>query len=676
MSVIGRGHRAPVLISVSLIALAASLPAAEVVVEAARESLTQPGVDAARERVAQQPGGASVVDAESYRTGRASTWQDMLGYAPGVFVQPRFGADESRLSIRGSGLSRTFHGRGVLVLVDGVPANLADGGVDFQAVSPVLLDHVEIHRGAQGAIDGSSTLGGALVLASPTGRTAATLTVRGEAGSFGYVRGAVSGGAAHGAWDSWAGATASRSEGYREHARSQDQRVQGNVGYRFSEYAENRLFVGYANSVSELPGSLTKAQFDSDPRQAAAANISGDQHRDYPLLRVSDRVVVEAGSHRFELGGAYSRKDLFHPIFQVLDQLSHDGLGTARYAWRQEANRFTVLATYGAGLTRAKQFINVAGEQGAQTDDGYQRSTNLTIDAADELTLGRTHLSAGVQCNRATRAFDDYQYGGASGADRSDAFTFRGASPRVGVRQELTEAIQLYGNLSRTCEAPTFGELVAVGTEPGLLDLAEQIATTAELGTRGAVERASWELSVYYAWLRDELVAYHVAPGISRTLNADQTRHAGIELGGDAVPLAELADGDRIRLRASYLLSWFRFRDDEQFGNNAIAGIPTHYGRVEGLYERHGWYAGPALEAAGPGFVDHANTTRAAGWILLGAKAGYRVDRGFSAWVEARNLLAKTYAATYGVVTTATPASAVYNPGDGRAIYAGADWRW
>ncbi|MND74016.1 hypothetical protein D3C80_656020 [compost metagenome] len=58
-----------------------------------------------RVEFAQIPGGASVVDAETYKSGRSSTLQDALGLTPGVFVQPRFGAEEARLSIRGSGRS-------------------------------------------------------------------------------------------------------------------------------------------------------------------------------------------------------------------------------------------------------------------------------------------------------------------------------------------------------------------------------------------------------------------------------------------------------------------------------------------------------------------------------------------------------------------------------------------
>ncbi|HNL92141.1 MAG TPA: TonB-dependent receptor plug domain-containing protein, partial [Pseudomonadales bacterium] len=74
---------------------------------------TVPSLVEAEQAARLTPGGANVVDSESYTTGRASTVQDALGYSPGVFVQPRFGAEESRLSIRGSGIQRTFHMRGI-----------------------------------------------------------------------------------------------------------------------------------------------------------------------------------------------------------------------------------------------------------------------------------------------------------------------------------------------------------------------------------------------------------------------------------------------------------------------------------------------------------------------------------------------------------------------------------
>ena len=78
-----------------------------VVITSPPQASTQHTLERAKENVQAIPGGASIVDLNPVREGRQSTWSDSLGLAPGVFIQDRFGSEEARLSIRGSGLSRT-----------------------------------------------------------------------------------------------------------------------------------------------------------------------------------------------------------------------------------------------------------------------------------------------------------------------------------------------------------------------------------------------------------------------------------------------------------------------------------------------------------------------------------------------------------------------------------------
>ena len=116
------------------------VPMPEVVVRAKSDpSLTVPDIDTKRRELAKIPGAAEVINSDSYKRGRSTTIRDALDFAPGVFVQSRFGAEEARISIRGSGIQRTFHGRGIELLQDDVPLNLADGSFDFQAVEPRTL---------------------------------------------------------------------------------------------------------------------------------------------------------------------------------------------------------------------------------------------------------------------------------------------------------------------------------------------------------------------------------------------------------------------------------------------------------------------------------------------------------------------------------------------------------
>ncbi|MEO6699429.1 MAG: Plug domain-containing protein, partial [Paraperlucidibaca sp.] len=171
-------HRQPLALAIAALAASLSTPAwAEHVLPAvtvsadAQNSAFSLSPAQALSELQKAPGGVSVVDAQDYLTGRAGTMEDTLKLAPGVFIASRFGSDEARISIRGSGLQRTFHGRGLLLLQDGVPLNLADGGFDMQAIEPQATRYIEVERGANALRYGGSTLGGAINYVSETGRS-------------------------------------------------------------------------------------------------------------------------------------------------------------------------------------------------------------------------------------------------------------------------------------------------------------------------------------------------------------------------------------------------------------------------------------------------------------------------------------------------------------------------
>ena len=101
----------------------------------------------------------------------ANTLRDVLKNTPGVFVQQRYG-QEMRLSVRGSGISRGFHLRGLELLQDGIPVNAADGSGDFYQIDPLALRSVEVYKGGNALTFGATTLGGAINFVTPTAQTA------------------------------------------------------------------------------------------------------------------------------------------------------------------------------------------------------------------------------------------------------------------------------------------------------------------------------------------------------------------------------------------------------------------------------------------------------------------------------------------------------------------------
>ncbi len=653
------------------------------VVDEADLSLTVPSLETARERIDTTPGGVDIVDAEEYKTGRASTLQDALKYSPGVYVQPRFGSEESRLSIRGSGVQRTFHLRGIKLLQDGVPLNQADGGGDFQAVEPLSTHYIEVYRGANALEYGATTLGGAINFVSPSGFDAPAWQARAEAGSFDYLRGQVSFSGLTEHTDYYTSLSHISQEGFREHAEQSNQRLFSNFGYRLNDSTETRFYLTALTSDSELPGTLTKAQLRSDPEQANPGNVSGDQKRDFDLYRIANKTTYQSGNQRLEASAFYAYKDLFHPIFQVLD-IDYEDYGldfryTSDTLLQGRRNILTLGFSPTRGTADDDRFVNVGGARGARTAESRQTAFNLDFYAENQHYIKPdVALVAGLQLSRASRELDDkFLDEDEDGVDNSLDEIYTGFSPKLGMRYEINESAQIFANVSRSFEPPSFAELAG---GPDVTPVDEQTATTLEIGTRGtlsgngSLDAVRWDAAYYYAKVDDELLSLTDASGDPLgTVNADQTIHQGIEFGMDISFLRDL------NWRQSYLFNDFQFDEDDVFNDNELAGIPRHLYITELVYHHPGgFYAGPNLEWSPQRYaVDHANTLFNNSYKVWGFKFGYRPGKSSLSWfVDARNIFDENYAASTGVTANALGLdSAQFLPGDGRSIFAGIEWK-
>jgi len=635
---------------------------------------TVDSIDEAARRLDQRAGGTAVVDGERYRGGRVSTLADALGYAPGVFIQPRFGAEEARLSIRGSGLQRTFHGRGIEMLQDGSPLNLADGGFDFQAVEPLAARYIEVYRGANALEYGAATLGGAINFVAPTGYDAASIALRAEAGSFGYLRGQVAA-AGHGdRADGYVSLTGLHQDGFRDHAQQENYRLFGNAGFRFSDNVDGRAYITHVDTRSELPGNLTLAQADARPEAAAAGNVALDQRRDFRLDRVAGKLAWSPSQGQsLTVSAYYADKALHHPIFQVLQQDTQDAGVDLR--WRSEGvigGRRNVLiagAAFAQGDTDDDRFANIGGEAGARTNRFDQRASNAKAYLENQTWLSEHWtLVAGAQALESTRRSRDLFVAG--GRDESFDVDYSGVSPKLGIRYLVDDGTQFFANISRSLEPPSFGELTG---GPGVTQVDEQRATTAELGMRIKRERLSVDAALYRAHIDRELLALTDGAGNPLgTVNADRTLHQGLELGlGWRIADAWL-------LSANYLWNDFGFDGDAVYGDNELAGVPPQQLRSELRWSvGESFYVAPNVEWAPQDYyVDHANTFRAPGYAIAGLRVGGRIASQWSWFADARNLTDRKWIASTGVVADAGGRDGGnFLPGDGRSFYVGLEWR-
>ena len=630
--------------------------------------------NAAEERANRTPGGADVVSYEDYADKSVISLRDTLAFSPGVYLQPRYG-QEVRISIRGSGLSRGFHMRGLALLQDGVPINLADDNGDFQELEPIFFDHLEVYRGANALRFGSGTLGGAINGATPTGRSAQGLYLRADVGSFDSYRGLVSAGVTNDNVDAWGAINADTSDGDRDHAKRRSFRFHGNVGLKFSETVSTRFYASYNDIKQEIPGALTFDQALTTPTMASAAAVAGDQARDIVSLRLQNRTTFDWGAFKLDVGGFANSKSLYHPIFQVIDQDSLDIGGFFRADYAAGPVEFTLGGEFRRGTTDARQYVNIAGRRGALVFDADQtaRTANLYGEVRARPMEQLTLIAGGVYADGFRKRRVNVS------TSRDGRIDFDAFSPKFGLLFEPGKTVQFFANYSRSAEFPGFGEVFqTIGTPPVsqvVPTIRPQRAWTAEIGTRGKLGIVNWDLALYRSALKGEMLQYTTNISIpAATFNADRTLHQGVEAA------VEIAPTNWLLLRQVYTYSDFRFRSDSQFGNNRLPVVPKHAYRAEARIGTDTLHIAPNIEWVPDGpFADYRNQARTPAYALIGVTGGARIADGIDAFVDVRNITGKKAIGDISAVIDArvsngmTPATnpAIYYPVERRAVSVG-----
>jgi iron complex outermembrane recepter protein len=648
-----------------------------VIVTARSNPEDPPVVAAARRRLSETPGGVSVISQESYISREALALDDMLRDAPGVYAQRKWGGDV-RISIRGSGIGNANHNRGLLLAQDGVPLNEADGYGDSQIADPLNTRYAEVYRGGNALRFGGALLGGAINMVTPTGKDAGFENqVRLDGGSFGLLREHVAiarqSGDGAGDWDVYAAATNQTAQGWRSQSQQNIQFGSLNIGRSFGQDREVRFIVNGSNINQEIPGALTLAQFQADPHQTAAANANGDQGRNQRGVRGSLATTWRLNETLVFQGAVYGVwKDLDHPIFQVIDQQSRNYGAFGRFDWDGEIGGKRADAFFGAwyrtGDMDSNFYVNNRGARGAPTSRTLQNAKAVDVFGEGRFFVtDRVALVAGATWGQAERDYTSFAIPGVAGTfDLKADKTYDWVSPRIGLLWQDEAGDQVFANITRSVEPPNLGSMSP--TNIGFAPVQAQDAWTGEIGARGHHGPFTYDLTVYRANLKKEMLQYTVNASIpASTFNADKTVHQGIEAALD------WAVAPRWRLRQTWTWSDFRFRDDSQFGDNRLPIVPKNFYRSEIRYDDpRGWFVAPSVEwSASDQWIDYANTRTAPSYAILNLNAGWKVTPAVSLFLDARNLADKAYVSNTQAAITWTDATATLWPGDGRSVFGG-----
>lgn len=664
---------------------------------------TQFGLEAERAELALTPGGSSLIDLEeAFRERNVSNLADVLRYVPGIWSSSDTGTDGVFFSSRGSNLDATdFDMNGIKLMQDGLPVTTADGNNHNRIIDPLSAQYATVARGANALKYGASTLGGAINFISPTAHDLPGLDLFLNTGSHGQLlaRGTM-GQVFDNDTDLLLTLEAKQWDGYRAHNEQDRAGLYLNAGWQLSDIVATRFYGTYLENDQELPGSLTRQQFEADPDQASAPALGGDYQLNVDTWRLANKTTWQFDQdRRLDIGFSIEEQSLFHPIvdrvlvdfdgpgpapavevFSLLIDTDHRDIGTViRYSHQIDDHDLLIGLNYGENSVEGGNFRNLGGMPNGLTTLVDNDALQLEAFAMDRWRLSdRTTLILAAQFVSASREVRNTDVGSDSLRNPNDDYSR--VNPRIGLLYRPNEAMNLYGNISGLFEAPTNFELEdnVVG---GSATLNPMKGTVVEFGARGGGELGSrgtwsWDVSYYYAQIEDEILSVEDpnALGTSLVTNVDDTVHSGIE----ALLRAQLQlSGSRtLEPLLSLALNDFSFDNDVVYGNNDLPAAPRYVLRGEMLYrDPRGFYIGPTFELVGDRYADFVNNYEVDSYALLGLRAGWSDDR-WTVYADLRNVLDEAYVANHSVRNVAAPDAAILNPGEPASAYIGISRRF
>lgn len=496
--------------------LAFSMAAAACSGALAQSSLTPVTVTATRfeQAASELPFGVSVLTADEIRAAGLPTVNEAIMKLLGVpGRQDFYGGGDYSLDLRGFGGTADNN---QVVVVDGIRINEADlGGTRLAGLSIDAIERIEVIRGSGAVLYGEGATGGVIVITTKAGRGAARRNQADlylGAGNLGVREARGTGTLVLGDFSLDAAANKRNADNDRENFRSKTDGASLTAQWR-NDWLRAGVRHAYDHLGTGLPGALTAAQYESDPRQSNtpldSATIRNRRSSVFGAATFGDwQLALDAG-----------RRDKALRSESVAGGYTNDyDVEASSWALRaKHAATFGALAnSFIAGIDHGRWQRNVLGAFGSEAN---QRSQAYYL--KDELTLaGGTRVSAGWRTERVEK---DNNSASAGIDERPSAW-------ELGLVQPVGGGVSVFGRYGRSFRLANVDEFGF--TSPGAT-LRTQTSRDAELGARIDHAGGRAELRVYRNALTDEIGFDPSAAGpfgFGANVNFDPTRREGIEL--------------------------------------------------------------------------------------------------------------------------------------------------
>jgi len=537
------------------------------------------------------------IDADAIREGKPMiNLSESLSRVPGVVVQNRQNySQDLQISSRGFGSRAQFGVRGVRLYADGIPATSPDGQGQTSNFDLGSAERIEVMRGPFSTLYGNAS-GGVIQVFTENGPPEPTLTQSGAAGRYGTSRSALKFGGQSGAHNYVGGASHFETTGYRDHSAAEKNLGNAKLNLALSDDTRLAFILNAVRQPAQDPAGLTRAQVEQNPRQVVPAVLTFNARKDVVQNQLGTTVehrLSASDSLRFAAYGGSRQVEQFlafnggGPLASGgvvnLDRFSY-GLDLRWSRATQLAGEplaFTAGSDYDNQKERRRGYLNNNGTAGGlqRDEDDTVRSAALYAEAEWKFAP-RWSLLAGLRHTEVSFYSSDYYIVGAN-PDDSGQIRFKNTSPVAGLVYSISPALNLYGNVGRGFETPTFAELAYRSGGATGLNFALQPSTSVntELGAKAFLPGGQrLTFAVFHIDTKEEIVVDTAQNGRTTFKNASRTTRNGAEVSWSARTL------ETLDLLAALAYVDARYRDDFSSGSagNTLPGVPrrTFYGEA------------------------------------------------------------------------------------------------
>src|SRR6267143_1145744 len=642
------------------------------------------------------PFAVSVQTPDSTRPGqRHLSLDETLWLIPGLSVSNRNNpSQDPRISIRGFGARSAFGVRGIRVLRDGIPLTLPDGQTPVDYLDLESVGRVEVMRGSASSLYGNA--GGGVVDI----RTSDPLPVpiSGEArlwtGAFETRRVVAKSGGTAGGFSYQGNVARTESDGYREYSRQRTTNGFARLSLDAGGGSYALEWLGLKTPLAQNPGSLTRTQFEADPRMADPLSIRKAARKAVSQSQLG-LTARRSGTHGEVEASAYAgTRSLSNPLtFAIVD------VGRAVSGGNVRATLPFSLVGMGHRLTAGTELqlqndlrLNYpncnnippptvptatcpdpASERGSVTLNQREIISSIGSYLRDEMDLGGRYTLTDAARADAVRFEVRDRLISATNPDDSGRRSLHAISPMVGLLARLTPLRSAYANISSAFETPTATEL---GNQPSGAaginrELKPQRSITYEVGWKG-VNATGWQYNaaIFATSVQDELIPYDIPASGGRRYfrNAGRTSRRGVELGTGLTTGA-------LDLGGAYTIANYRFVDftvdTAHYAGNRIPGIPRQTFQASAAVRSVVGTLVAEATLADRMFVNDANSERSPGYGIVNVRLVSIASLGLSAaeiTLGAQNIFNRKYVSSVNVNAAG---GKFYEPGSQRALYVG-----